>query len=210
MLSYIILLPLNTIVSLICYATNPIVLLFCDAAGELPGVLKYWQTWDNACNPSDLKDICPRLIMFDWDRHYTEYWGTTPELAEVGRGRWFCRVIDDDFTWVERFKRYLCRVLWLTRNCAYGFSFWLFGKRIEAGTVSVINQKDDEHGKKTYARVTTMGKWRAPFLYKNDRDIIPGVIRWCIFAGWKIDYAQNNTHQAMIAGRLAVRFGGRE
>jgi len=209
-LLYAILLPLNIAVSLICYATNPIVLLFCDAEGELPGLLKYWQTWDNSCNPSDIVDIAPSWLQYDWHRHYEEYVSTTAELAAVGRERCFCRVIDGNFTAAERLKRYLCRVLWLTRNCGYGFAFWTFGATCEAGAVRVIDQADDEHGKKTYARDLTRNVLTAPFLYKNDRDIIPGVLRWCLFFGWKLDY--NNTtrkERSMIAGRIAVRFGAR-
>lgn len=209
MLLYAILLPLNIAVSLICYATNPIVLMFCSEEGELPGVLSYWQTWDNSVNPSDIKDFVPKLLLFDWDRHYEEYWGTTPELAEVGRGRYFCRVIDDHFSLWERFQRYCCRVLWLTRNCAYGWGFWAFGRKIEANSVEIVRQIDDDHGKLTYARVMSEPKFRAPYIYKNDRDIIPGIVRWCVFFGWKIDYTSNRDEQAMIAGRIAVRFGKR-
>ena len=210
MLTYLIYAPLNFVLSIICYLTNPLVLLWCDEAGELSGILKYWQTWDNSCNPSDIVDIAPSWLQYDWPRHYEEYVSTTAELAAVGRERCFCRVIDGHFTTGERIKRYLCRVLWLTRNCGYGFAFWLFGATCEAGAVRVIDQKDDDHGKKTYARDTTKNVLTAPFLYKNDRDIIPGVLRWCLFFGWKLDY--NNTtrrERSMIAGRVAVRFGKR-
>jgi len=207
MLIYAIMLPISLLVSLICYATNPIVLLFCDEEGELPGVLSLWQTWDNSCNPSDLLDIVPGFLMFDWSRHYEEYEGTTKKLADVGRMRWFCRVIDPQFTIWERIQRYLCRCIWLTRNCAYGWSFWVFGRTIEPDSVVITKQIDDEDGKLTVARVRTEKSWKAPFLYKNDRYFIGHLVRWCIFAGWKIDYKSNTRHRAMIAGRLAVRFG---
>ena len=209
MLVYALLLPLNLIVSLICYVTNPIVLLFCSEAGELPGILHYWQTWDDSCNPSDIKEIAPGFLRYDWDRHYYEYRDTTPELAAAGRDRCYCRVLDPHFTVWERFQRYCCRVIWLTRNCGYGFSFWLFGAMISAGTVEIIDQIDDERGKKTYARVAGEPVWKAPFLWKSDRDIIPGWLRWNVFLGWKIDYHATRDERAMIAGRIAVKFGRR-
>ena len=207
MVSYLFLWPLSLLVSLVCYLTNPLVLLFCDEAGELPHFLQLWQTWDDSCNPSDLKTIAPSWLQFNWDRHYYEYRDTTPELAAAGRDRCYCRVIDSHFTTSERLKRYACRVLWLTRNNAYGFSFWLFGRMVDGLTVEVVKQKDDDRGRMTYARDTSENAATAAFLYKNDRAIIPGVIRWCLFFGWKIDYHHNRPERAMIAGRVAVRFG---
>ncbi len=207
MVLYAILAPINFLVSVLCYITNPIVLLFCDDEGELHGFLRYWQTWDNSCNPSDLADIVPGFLMFDWARHYEEYESTTPELAAVGRTRWFCKVIDPEFSTWEKIQRYICRNIWLLRNCAYGFSFWVFGRTIEENSVMIIKQKYDDKGKMTFARVTTEPKWRAPFLYKNDRYFLGHFLRWCIFLGWKIDYQTSKKHQAMIAGRIAVRFG---
>jgi len=207
MIPYIILWPLSIIVSLICYVTNPLVLLFCDEAGELPGVLHLWQTWDDSCNPSDLKDIAPSWLQFDWDRHYYEYRDTTPALAKAGRDRCFCRVIDSHFTVWERFQRYCCRVLWLTRNNSYGFAFWLFGRNID-GHMAQIHQKIDADGKETFARAVGKRLF-APFLYKNDCYFCK-YVRWCIFLGWKLDYTSVEYHRAMIAGRLAIRFGKRE
>ena len=210
MLLYLILLPLSFFISIFCYLTNPIVVLFCDETGELPECLRLWQTWDDSCNPSDIKNFVPKMFLFDWDKHYVEYRDTTLELIRLGRDRSYCRLIDRHFTIKERIQRYICRVLWLTRNNAYGWGFWVFGRTIEANTVDLVNQINDEHGKKTYAVVTEGSFWSAPFLYKNDRDIIPGVIRWCNFFGWKIDYTSNKTHQAMLAGRIAIRLGGRK
>ncbi len=209
MIPYLLMFPLSLFISAVCYITNPIVLLWCSEEGELPGFLHYWQTWDDSCNPSDIVDILPGFLRYDWAKHYAEYRSTTPELAAVGRDRCYCRVIDANFSTWERIQRYIGRVWWLTRNCSYGFSFWLLGQTIEAGTVEIVSQIDDYNGKKTYARVTTEPVRRAPFLYKNDRDIIPGVIRWCVFLGWKIDYNATRTERAMIAGRVAVRFGRR-
>ncbi len=209
MLLYAFLAPLNLLISLLCYVTNPLVLLLCSEEGELPGPLRLWQPWDDSCNPSDLQDIAPQWLQFDWSRHYTEYRDTTPELAALGRDRCYCKVLDPNFTFEERVKRYLCRNLWLLRNCGYGFAFWAFGKIIEAGSVKVIDRVDDSAGARTYAKVTTEPSWRAPFLYKNDRDIVRGLLRWCVFLGWKIDYHSNKLHRAMIACRIAVRIGRR-
>jgi len=72
----------------LCYVTNPIVVLFADEDGELPGIFRYWQTWDNPTNPSDLVDMLPRWLTSWYAGHYTEYISTTPELEELGRTSW--------------------------------------------------------------------------------------------------------------------------
>ena len=38
---------LDFVFSLICYVTNPIVVLFADEYGNLPRILRWWQTYDN-------------------------------------------------------------------------------------------------------------------------------------------------------------------
>jgi hypothetical protein len=38
---------LEIIFTIVCYLTNPIVVLFADEYGNLPYSLRYWQTWDN-------------------------------------------------------------------------------------------------------------------------------------------------------------------
>ena len=94
--------------TVVCYLTNFIVLLFCDKDGELHGFWHLWQTWDNSCNPSDVTeaDEVPDWLKYDWARHYEEWRGSTPELSVQGRERWFTTCIDSNFSVVEQLQRY--------------------------------------------------------------------------------------------------------
>ncbi len=197
----------NIIIAILCYVTNPIVLFFCDEHGELPGFLHYWQPWDDSCNPEYAVQCAPKCIQYDWPKHYTEHEDTTEALKKVGRKRWFTTCINYDFTIIERIKRYLCRLYWLTRNCSYGFSFWWFGISAKANDFVLLASKEDGlGGKMIYIRDFTKNKLLAPFKYKNDCRI-NSWLRWEIFLGWKIDESAEKPTQAMIANRFSIRFG---
>lgn len=45
--------PLQLLIMIICYITNPIVVLFADKDGELHGFLRKWQTFDDSCDSED-------------------------------------------------------------------------------------------------------------------------------------------------------------
>lgn len=64
--------PLQLICMVICYITNPIVVLFADENGELPGLFCLWQTWDDSCDSED----CVTKYVPDWMRYdfYKYYW----------------------------------------------------------------------------------------------------------------------------------------
>lgn len=131
MIPYLIYAQLNILLMLFCYITNPIVVLFADETGELHSFLRYWQTWDDSLDPAFfVKKKVPKFLRYDYDRHYQEYWGTTRDLAKLGRDRCFVKLLDKHFTVKERIQRYFCRVLWLTRNCGYGFAFYTFGRKV--------------------------------------------------------------------------------
>lgn len=127
MIQWIIYFPMALIISIMCYITNPIVAFFCDDDNELHGFLKNWQTFDNSCAPSECKDFLPSFLTSFWDKHYVESYGTDEETAKYGCSRWFTPCYNHDFTIWERIQRYICRVAWLTRNCAYTFMWKYFG-----------------------------------------------------------------------------------
>ena len=201
---WFILFPLNFIVSIICYITNPIVVLFADEVGELHGFLNYWQTWDDSCDNRDfVLEWGPSFIRYDFDSKYTVHKDTTPKLREVGRERWFVSLKEGaTFTTKERIQRYLARVLWLTRNCSYGFSFWLFGRKCEGNKfVYPIKEENKIFGYDPNKNILT-----TTWIYKNDK-LLFSVGRYDIynkhFLGWKIP---DELGQAMIAGRIAFKF----
>jgi len=189
-------LPLSLLASVLCYITNPIVLLFCDEDGELPGPLHLWQTWDNSCNPSDIKEIAPAWLLYDWDAHYREYKDTTQILRAWNRDRWFTECNNKEWTMGERIKRYLCRLLWLTRNNAYGWGFYVLG-----ATVSPLLLVDQSKNT-VYVDEVDGDAW----MYKNDAPIISlfgYTLRWKNIIGWKIALGESYDTRAMIANRIA-------
>ena len=194
---------LSLVFSVICYVTNPIVLLFCDEDGELPSFLHYWQTWDNSCNPSDIKHIAPEWLQYDWDRHYSEYKDTDAYLHSVNRERWYTVCINYHFTFIERIKRYICRCIWLTRNNCYGFCFYLLGQNVSpnlkttASENTLFVREDLENG-----------LWGA-FMYKNTAPIFKAfgyTVHWNNLIGWKIDTDAKLDTRAMSANRIAFFF----
>jgi hypothetical protein len=197
---------------IVCYITNPLVLLFCDEEGELHGFLNYWQTWDDSCNPRFfVVEKVPAFLRYDYDRHYEEWWGTTPELEQYGRSRCFAKLIDGNFTAKERLQRYACRVLWLTRNCGYGFSFYWFGKwAYKATSVEHEHYVDERH----YVRFgydKGQSIWTRTWWFKMDW-YWTGWLHTEGYLGWKINWPiRDETRYGMIGHRLVpfkIKLGG--
>lgn len=45
--------PLQLLIMIICYITNPVIVMFVDENGELRGFLRKWQTFDDSCDSED-------------------------------------------------------------------------------------------------------------------------------------------------------------
>jgi hypothetical protein len=189
---------------LFCYITNPIVCLFCDEEGELPEIFSYWQTWDDSCNPRFyIVEKVPSFLRYDYDKHYEEWWGSTAALERYGRQRCFARLKDPHFTIKERIQRYICRVMWLTRNCAYGFAFFVFGKEAKFETCvekMKVRENGDylrygyDKGKSIFTRA-----WWFKFSWHYNNHVYADV-----YLGWKIDpYCGKKSQYSMIAHRPA-------
>ncbi len=201
---WLIYLPFSLLAMILCYLTNPFVVLFCDEDGELHGIFKYWQTHDNSCNPSDVTEHkqLPSFLLYDWKKHYLEYKDTTPELAAVGRDRWFTQCIDSHWTLWERIQRYICRVYWLTRNCSYGWAFWVLG--ITPGIRWAVEKNDGEtiYVHEDYVSWRLDGAWKHKSTAKICT-IFGWALHWNTFLGWKVDESASVDTRAMIANRIA-------
>jgi hypothetical protein len=203
MLLWFLYLPFSLLFAVLCYLTNPIVVLFCDRDGELHGLWHLWQTWDNSLDCSDIKHIAPSFLLYDWDKHYREYEGITNYWETVRRPRWYTVCINNEWTLWERFQRYICRVYWLTRNCSYGFAFYIFG----ADVSPMLEIQRSEHT--IFVREIFGGNIGGAFMYKNDAPIFSigkWTVYWKNFLGWKIDESAKVTTHAMIANRIAFYF----
>lgn len=194
---------ISLVCMVLCYITNPIVMLFANEDGELPGLLHYWQTWDNSTACRESVECAPKFLQYDWAKHYVEYKDSDSYLRSVNRERWYCVCIDYHFTAWERIQRYLCGVLWLTRNCSYGFAFYLLGLNISPNLE--IRQSANTIFVREIFADGLFGAW----MYKNTAKIctICGwEIHWNNLLGWKIDTSAQLDTRAMIANRIAFYF----
>lgn len=199
MIRWLIYLPLSLLFTVICYLTNWFVLLFCDRDGELHGFLHLWQVWDDSCNPEFSIECAPKFLRYDWAKHYVEYKDTTQYLRSVNRERWFATCINDDWTLWERFQRYACRVLWLMRNNAYGFAFYLLGSTVTP--MLVIKTSENT--------ISVDEVYGDAWMYKNESPIFSAfgwTVHWNNLLGWKIDESAKYDTRAMIANRIAFYF----
>lgn len=170
--------------NIIAYLTNPIICLFANEVGQLPKALRYWQTYDN---PLDIQwmveEVVPELFRYDFRKHY--------EYHREMSGSTYClpgyvTLIDPKFTLKERIQRYFCRLMWMYRNTAYGFSYEVLSKAPYVHNLEVVKSyfyfSDDQL---SFVRDKT-SKWYDPtfkIYYKKP---------WCkffylrVYLGWKL------------------------
>lgn len=195
-MKYIIMAPLQLICLLLCYLTNWIVVFFATEEGELNGILRLWQTWDDTLdNKSFIESNLPGFLNYNWDEHYTQY----KIIDEYNRTRYKEKLIKS-FSDKDKIKRYICRVAWLYRNCAYGFAYYLFGVVIKRPTeIKQFNPKA------YFIYEKCMDFWNVNWAIKFENKII-GNFYWNIYLGWKISKSISYCHRAMIATRIWIRY----
>lgn len=100
-MTYIFYLILDILFTLICYVTNPVVILFSNEHGELPYSLRWWQTYDNCIDiPHTINSGVPKLFRYDFDKHY-KY---TPEFKnKYAMKPGYVEILDPNFTVWEKF-----------------------------------------------------------------------------------------------------------
>lgn len=188
-MKYIIYSILQLICMVLCYLTNWLAVFFSDEEGELSGILNLWQTWDDTLdNPSFIDNSLPKFLNYDWHSHYEQYYIIDKYNRKVYKER-----LVKGFTVKDRLKRYVCRVLWLYRNCGYGFAYYIFGRNI----IQPVHVSYDD---KRYYAVDSKGVR----VFKNDSHIV-GNWYWKVYLGWKIDIHSSVNHRAMIATRVFVQ-----
>ena len=187
---------LNTVFTVLCYLTNWLAVLFADERGELHGVWKYWQTWDDSLDVEwFVKENVPKFLRYDFDSHYISSREITPELEKYNRDKGCVICFNKDFTIIERIQRYFCRTLWLYRNNSYGFAFYWFGIDVDWKELTV---KEEEWNGNWYELVYGDGLWNKPWKFT-------GQVGWLSFYfGWKL-YNCIGKARYMIAGRVILR-----
>ena len=199
MIRWLIYLIPSLLSTVLCYLTNWFVVLFADINGELPRIFKYWQTWDNSTACSESVEFAPKFLQYDWAKHYREYKDTTPELKAWNRERWFVVCMEPHFTFLEEVKRYACGVLWLMRNNAYGFAFYLLG---HTATPLMVTKTSENT---IYVKEVNGCGW----MYKNTAKIFSlfgWEVHWNNLLGWKLNTDAQFDTRSMIANRIAFSF----
>lgn len=194
---------------LICWITNPIIILFANEEGELPKLFKYWQTWDDSLDSkffmTEIVSVKYPFLDYNWNSKYSTY-QDIDTLKDIGH------IIDKvkligTFSLKERIQRYFCRLLWIMRNPAYGFAFYTFGKQ---GYLTNLTYKYNENINQDNELIFVYDKHKSlltrAWSLKFYKHIIKNVYLTA-YLGWKIPIWHNiDKYHCMIAYRVVFRF----
>ena len=180
--------------NVIAYVTDPIVLLFADEVGNLPSIFVWWANWDDHVDIDWMVDEhhVPRFAEYDFHKHYKYH---PPEEAEQTIGVYcgYVDLLDPDFTTKERLQRYICRLWWLWRNNAYGFSYYVTG--IDVRKDDIVKVKTVENDGYIWYETDNA------FCYKDGRKSF-GSCYWDNFIGWKMQNVEHDVERCMLAFRI--------
>lgn len=190
---------LDILFNIVAYITNPIIVLFADEKGDLPKRLRYWQTYDNCLDVDWMitEGIVPKVFRYDFNKHYKYHLEQKDDKGNLLPG--YVDIINPHFTLTERIQRYFCRLAWLNRNAAYGFSYEVSGREYSSDRLSVF--RDMRHERVAYIQGTELFalKFEIPwycFGKKFDFDI---------YLGWKLNtnLEKGIKTRAMLAMRIS-------
>ena len=192
-LKWLLLAVVDVLFNIIAYITNPLVLLFADELGNLPGWALWWANWDDHLDVEWMisEHHVPKWAEYDFNKHY-RYYSEWEALEKTGVFRGYVELLDPDFTLKERFQRYVCRLAWLYRNCAYGFSYYVTGVTVNGADI----QERKTYAKDGYLFKTAPNAW---VLRYNGKSFAKGH-NWKIFLGWKMHSVESTeTTRCMLA-----------
>lgn len=163
---------LDVFFNIVCYLTNPIVVLFADEVGELPAIFKWWANWDDGLDVEWMvsEGHVPKWARYDFNKHY-RYHSEWEALETKGVFHGYVDLLDPNFTIKERIQRYFCRLIWLYRNCAYGFSYYVTGIDVDGSDLMDKNPPVMMNGQKLTIRYYKNWWFNKPF-------VVYGMIRW--------------------------------
>ena len=185
---------IDLLFNVIAYITNPIIVLFCTPCGQLPELFTWWANWDDGMDVEWMvtEHHVPSFAEYDFNRHY-KYVDEWEAEQVIGHHHGFVIPKDMHFTFKEKLQRYVCRLCWIYRNCAYGFSYYVTG--IDVYKADVIEVKTDEKDGYTWY-VTDYA-----FCYKDERPSF-GSHHWDNFVGWKFRWMEHEKERCMLAIRI--------
>ena len=106
--------------------------------------LRYWQTYDNCLDVEWMitEGVVPKFFRYDFNKHYVYHYEVKKDDGTLIPGH--VDILDDNFTIKERIQRYFCRLLWLNRNCAYGYSYEVSGINYNSSDMEVVTNTKHE------------------------------------------------------------------
>ena len=201
----------DVLFNVVCYITNPIVVLFGNEYGNLPWLLTWWDNYDDCMDVEWFikEGHVPSWCVYDYDKHY-KFHDSDEALQTRGTYKSYVDILDPNFTLKERLQRYACRVLWLYRNCAYGFSYYVTGRDVDGS--QLIDKSRLVLGQKLTIKYYKNWKTTGPFVVYGMIRWNPKNIKWLqwtkvdrkfilkIFLGWKChSVGLNEVSRCMLA-----------
>lgn len=180
--------------NIIAYITDPIVLLFADEVGNLPSIFVWWANWDDHVDIDWMvyEHHVPSFAEYDFNKHY-RYHDEYEAERLIGEYRGYVELLDPDFTLKEKFQRYVCRLVWLWRNNAYGFSYYVTGIDVRKEDIEKVKTQENDG----YVWFVT----DYAFCYKDERPSF-GNHHWDNFVGWKFQSVNKDVERCMLAFRI--------
>lgn len=184
----------DVLFNIVAYLTNPVVVLFGSEYGNLPWLLTWWDNYDDCMDVEWFikEGHVPGWAVYDYDKHY-KFHDSNEALKTRGVAKSYVDILDWNFTLKERAQRYVCRVLWLYRNCGYGFSYYVTG--IDVRRDDIVKEKTQEADGYIWY-VTDYA-----FCYKDERPSF-GSHHWDNFIGWKFQDVERDVERCMLAFRI--------
>lgn len=185
---------IDLLFNVVAYITNPLVVLTASEYGNLPWLLTWWDNYDDCMDVEWFikEGHVPSWCVYDYDKHY-KFHDSNEALKTRGICKSYVDILDWNFTLKERIQRYVCRVLWLYRNCAYGFSYYVTG--IDVRKADVVEIKTEKKDGYIYYETPYA------FCYKDERPSF-GKHHWDNFVGWKFQSVTNDVERCMLAFRI--------
>lgn len=181
--------------TVIAYLTNPIIVLFADEKGVLPNWAKWWGTYDNCLDVEWMitEDNVPSFAKYDYSKHYVYHYEDKGDNYVIAG---YVDLLDGNFTLKEKLQRYICRLCWLYRNTAYGFSYFVNGRTVQKEDIIVIRNIKEENNRQFIA-YTKGNIWNSTWCIYYSKPYL-GKLVLRVYLGWKLKPCTTGTHMLAL------------
>lgn len=175
-LKWLVFLIPSILIELMCYILAPLVAFFIRSEERSDRVKQF----DNQQHTMDRDYLIKPLMWFQThDNAVDEWW-----YGAFNRDSYFQFVREstqEDYD-NEIWFRYFCRVMWLWRNCAYGFLYNLFGVIKDPETASIVTEHGIEGSRQFWWKLV---EYPNSFSFKAELPIKFTNRHFTVNIGWK-------------------------